>query len=228
VKVTIPQSWQSVVGDELGKPYFLALGDFVDAERAKFPGRIYPPEDEVFSAFDLTPFQKVDVLLLGQDPYFRPGQAHGLCFSVRQKVKPPPSLNNIFKELHTDVGCVIPDNGFLVPWAEQGVLMLNTVLTVRDGKPGSHEGHGWEKFTDLVISRVNAKTTPVVFVLWGTAAQKKIPLVDTSRHVIVKAAHPSPQSAPHGFFGSKPFSAINGALAAAGRPPINWQIPNLG
>jgi uracil-DNA glycosylase len=227
MKVSIPKSWQAALGGELDQPYFQLLAKFVDAEREKFPERIYPPEPDVFSAFHLTPLAKVGVLLLGQDPYFNPGQAHGLCFSVRQQVKPPPSLRNIFKELHSDVGGAVPDNGFLVPWAKQGVLMLNTILTVRDGKPLSHEGRGWETFTDLVISRVSALPRPVVFVLWGGPAQKKIALVDTKRHVIVKGAHPSPLSASRGFFGSKPFSAINRALEANGRAPIDWQIPSL-
>jgi uracil-DNA glycosylase len=223
----ITKSWTEAVGDELEKPYFRALAAFVDGERAKLPDKIYPPEPDVFSAFRLTPFDRVRVLLLGQDPYVRAGQAHGLCFSVRKQVKPPPSLKNIFKELHSDVGCPIPDNGFLVPWAVQGVLMLNTILTVREGEPLSHAGHGWETFTDAVISRVSAKPTPVVFVLWGGPAQKKTALIDTTRHVIVKGAHPSPLSARHGFFGSKPFSAINRALAATGRAPIDWEIPDV-
>jgi uracil-DNA glycosylase len=224
MKVSLPRSWRAEVGAELAKPYFQALGDFVDRERARHPGAIYPAEDDVFSAFRLTPFDDVNVLLLGQDPYFRAGQAHGLCFSVRREVKPPPSLRNIFKELASDVGCAIPGSGFLSPWAEQGVLMLNTVLTVREGAPLSHRGQGWETFTDFVISRVNAKRKPVVFVLWGAPAQKKIALIDAKRHVIVKAAHPSPLSAANGFFGSRPFSAVNRALAAAGRPPIDWRL----
>jgi uracil-DNA glycosylase len=227
VKASLPKSWKSALADELGKPYFRALGDFVDGERAKFSDRVFPPERDVFSAFQLTPFDSVKVLLLGQDPYVRLGQAHGLCFSVRQRVKAPPSLRNIFKELESDLGCFIPDNGFLAPWAEQGVLMLNTILTVRDGEPLSHQGRGWETLTDAVIRRVSAKKAPVVFVLWGAPAQKKMALIDTQRHVIVKAAHPSPLSASRGFLGSKPFSAINRALAAAGHSPVDWQISNL-
>jgi uracil-DNA glycosylase len=204
--MSLPKTWRAVVGAELRKPYFAALEAFVDGERAKHPGRIYPPEEDVFAAFHLAPFDGVDVLLLGQDPYFRAGQAHGLCFSVRPHVTPPPSLKNIFKELHADV---------------------NSVLTVRDGAPLSHRGHGWETFTDAVISRVSGKPTPVVFVLWGEAAQKKLALIDTARHTVIKGAHPSPQSATHGFFGSRPFSAINRALAAAGQPAIDWRIPDL-
>jgi uracil-DNA glycosylase len=164
--------------------------------------------------------------LLGQDPYVRAGQAHGLCFSVRQQVKAPPSLRNIFKELESDLGCFVPDHGFLVDWAQQGVLMLNTILTVRHGEPLSHQGRGWETFTDAVISRVSAKPAPVVFVLWGAPAQRKVALIDTQRHVIIQGAHPSPLSASRGFFGSRPFSAINRALAAAGHPAVDWQIPN--
>jgi uracil-DNA glycosylase len=228
MKVTIPESWKAALGGELTKPYFAELRTFVDAEREKFPGRVYPPEPDVFSAFRLTPFDDVKVLLLGQDPYPGAGQAHGLCFSVREKVKPPRSLANIFKELASDLGCAIPDNGFLVPWATQGVLMLNTVLTVREGEPLSHRGRGWETFTDLVISRVSAKATPVVFVLWGAAAQKKRALIDEKRHAVVMAAHPSPLSARNGFFGSRPFSAINRALATAGHAPIEWRLPDLG
>lgn len=227
MKVSIPKSWRSALADELGQPYFRTLGEFVDGERARFAERVYPPEEEVFSAFDLTPFDRVKVLLLGQDPYVRPGQAHGLCFSVRRKVKPPPSLRNIFKELESDLGCFVPDNGFLIHWAKQGVLMLNTILTVRDGESLSHQGRGWETFTDAVIRRVSDKPTPVVFVLWGGPAQKKSALIDTQRHDIVTAAHPSPLSASRGFLGSKPFSAINRALGAAGHPPVDWQIPNL-
>lgn len=228
MKVSLPKSWRAAMADELAKPYFRSLGDFVDSERTAFPDRIYPPEEDVFSAFRSTPLDQVSVLILGQDPYIRAGQAHGLCFSVRPGVKTPPSLQNVFKELRSDIGCSIPDNGFLVPWAKQRVFMLNTLLTVREGTPLSHNGRGWEAFTDAVIRRVNAKSTPVVFVLWGGPAQKKLPLIDTKRHVIVEGAHPSPLSASRGFFGTRPFSAINRALAKAGQPAIDWQIPNLG
>jgi uracil-DNA glycosylase len=165
------------------------------------------------------------VLLLGQDPYPTKGHAHGLAFSVQPGVRVPASLRNMYKELATDVGVVAPSHGSLVSWAEQGVLLLNAVLTVREGEPNSHRGRGWEIFTDEVIRKVNAKKTPVVFVLWGAYAQKKIPLIDTSRHKIVKAAHPSPLSAKNGFFKSRPFSQINAALEAAGRKPIDWQLP---
>jgi uracil-DNA glycosylase len=228
MKVNLPSSWRTALGDQLDQPYFRALGDFVDGERTRFSDRIYPPERDVFTAFQLTPFDRVRVLLLGQDPYVRGGQAHGLCFSVREKVKTPPSLRNIFKELASDLGCLVPDNGFLAHWARQGVLMLNTVLTVRDGEPLSHCGRGWEMFTDAVIRRVSAKRLPVVFVLWGGPAQKKSALIDTQRHAVVTAAHPSPLSAARGFFGTRPFSAINRALHAVGQPSIDWQIPSLG
>ena len=225
MNLEIPKSWQAVVGDEFDKPYFKKLEKFVDSERKLF--EIYPPEDEVFSALKITPYNKVNVLLLGQDPYVGKGQAHGLCFSVRPGVKPPPSLQNIFKELKDDLGSRIPNNGYLVKWARQGILMLNTVLTVRAGQPFSHRGKGWEEFTDEVIRKVNEKKSQVVFVLWGGPAKQKIKFIDTDRHTIVKGAHPSPLSARNGFFGSKPFSAINAALEAAGKPPIDWQIPDL-
>ncbi|MFN4258254.1 MAG: uracil-DNA glycosylase [Gemmataceae bacterium] len=225
MKIDLPDSWKLVLREEISKPYFQQLRTFVDAERGRHT--VYPPEDEVFSAFCLTSLDRVNVLLLGQDPYPGPQQAHGLCFSVRPGVRIPPSLVNIFKELRDDLGCAVPNNGYLAPWAEQGVLLLNAVLTVRAGTPNSHKNQGWEKFTDAVIAALNAKTAGMVFVLWGNHAQKKIPLIDQSRHVIVQAAHPSPLSAQNGFIGSKPFSAINAALARAGKPPIHWQLPNI-
>jgi uracil-DNA glycosylase len=169
----------------------------------------------------------VNVLLLGQDPYHDDGQAHGLCFSVQPGVKPPPSLQNMFQELQNDIGCKIPNHGYLVHWARQGMLMLNAVLTVRAHTPNSHKNKGWEKFTDAVISRVNEKDSPVVFVLWGAYAQKKIKLIDTGRHTIIQSAHPSPLSANNGFFGSRPYSKINAALRAAGKPEIDWEIPDI-
>ncbi|HEV2147452.1 MAG TPA: uracil-DNA glycosylase [Longimicrobiaceae bacterium] len=221
----LPPSWQAVVGDELEKPYFQKLHEFLEKERKEHT--VYPPEDEVFTALELTPFDDVKVVILGQDPYHGPGQAHGLAFSVRPGVKPPPSLRNIFKELHADLGRKIPNNGYLVPWAEQGVLLLNTVLTVREGEPNSHKGKGWEKFTDAVIRKVGHKDEEVVFVLWGAPAGKKTELIDTDRHTIVQSVHPSPLSAKRGFFGSRPFSQINGALQKAGKAPIDWQIPDL-
>lgn len=225
MQIHLPGSWHSLLADELNKPYFHKLEQFVDQERQHYT--IYPPEPEVFSALEITPYERVNVLLLGQDPYHDDNQAHGLCFSVRPGIKPPPSLVNIFIELHNDLGCRIPNNGYLVPWAKQGILMLNAVLTVRAHSPNSHKGKGWETFTDTIIRKVNEKDSPVVFVLWGNYAQKKLNLIDTNRHVIVQSAHPSPLSAKNGFFGSKPFSAINRALRDAGKPEIDWQIPDL-
>jgi uracil-DNA glycosylase len=221
----LPKSWHDAVGGEFELPYFEKLEAFVDGERARH--EVFPPEEDVFNAFEATPLKEVKVLLLGQDPYHDVGQAHGLCFSVRPGVKPPPSLANMFKELRDDVGCPIPNNGYLVPWAEQGVLMLNAVLTVRAHEPNSHKGKGWETFTDAVIRAVSAKDDSVVFVLWGGYARKKAALVDASRHTVVESAHPSPLSARSGFFGSKPYSKINGALRASGKREIDWRIPDL-
>lgn len=225
MRPTIPASWQAVIGEEFVKSYFFDLQEFLDGERAADP--VYPPKDKVYSALEITPYEKVHVLILGQDPYHDEGQAHGLAFSVPPGVKPPPSLVNIFKELKNDLGCRIPNNGYLVPWAEQGVLLLNTVLTVRAHEPNSHKGKGWEKFTDAVFRAVNEKEEPVVFVLWGGNAAKKKALVNEERHTIVQSAHPSPLSAKSGFFGSKPFSRINEALRNAGKAEIDWQIPDI-
>lgn len=221
----IPKSWEKVIGQEFEKPYFQKLEAFVDREREEHT--VYPPEPDVFNAFRHTPYDRVNVVLLGQDPYHDEGQAHGLCFSVRPGVKMPPSLVNIFRELHHDLGCTRPNNGYLVPWADQGILMLNAVLTVRAHEANSHKNKGWETFTDTAIRLVSAKPDPVVFVLWGAYAQKKIDLVDQSRHTILESAHPSPLSARHGFFGSEPFSRINRALRKAGKPEIDWQIPDI-
>ncbi|HEX8431147.1 MAG TPA: uracil-DNA glycosylase [Longimicrobium sp.] len=219
----IPEAWRPHLAAETGEPYFHELRDFVEAERAAHT--VYPPEDEVFSALALTPYERVRVLILGQDPYHGPKQSHGLAFSVRPGVRPPPSLANIFKELRDDRGCPAPANGSLVPWAEQGVLLLNAVLTVRHREPNSHKGRGWERFTDAVIRAVNARTERVVFVLWGAYAGKKEELIDASRHVVIRSAHPSPYSADRGFFGSHPFSRINEALEAGGGEPIDWCLP---
>jgi len=221
----LPTSWQQLLAAEFEKPYFQKLQEFVDNERKT--QTIYPPEKEVFSAFELTPYEDLNVLLLGQDPYHDNNQAHGLCFSVRPGIKPPPSLVNMFKELKSEFGYPIPNNGYLVPWAKQGLLMLNAVLTVRAHSPNSHKDKGWETFTDAVISKVNEKQSSVIFVLWGSYAQKKSKLIDTQHHTIIKSAHPSPLSANNGFFGSKPFSAINAALKSKGKTEINWQLPEI-
>ncbi|MGM3304626.1 uracil-DNA glycosylase [Anabaena sp. WFMT] len=218
----LPIDWQAVLGDELTKPYFDKLQEFLVEDGLSY--NIYPPAKDVFSAFELTPYEKVNVLLLGQDPYHDENQAHGLCFSVKPGIKPPPSLMNIFKELKADVGLDIPNHGYLVQWAKQGILMLNAVLTVRAHTPNSHKNKGWETFTDAVINKVNEKSEPVIFVLWGGYAQKKLKLIDTNRHRVIQSAHPSPFSARNGFFGSKPFSAINAALRSWDKPEIDWEL----
>ncbi len=221
----LPESWQAVLADELEKPYFKKLAEFVDEERRT--QQVFPPEDDVFNALKYTPYDQVNVLLLGQDPYHDDNQAHGLCFSVRPGIKPPPSLVNMYKELQSDVGFRVPNHGYLVDWAKQGMLMLNAVLTVRAHQPNSHKDKGWERFTDAIISKVNQKQDQVIFVLWGAYAQKKTALIDARRHVIIQSAHPSPLSARAGFFGSKPFSRINAALKAAGKPEITWQLTDI-
>ena len=221
----LPASWQPVVGDELDRSYYHELTRFLDEERRHHT--VFPPNELVFSALELTPYDQVRVLLLGQDPYPGEGQAHGLAFSVLPGVRPPQSLVNIFKELHDDLGCRIPNNGYLVPWAKQGVLLLNTVLTVRAHAPNSHKGKGWEKFTDAVIQKLGETEDEVVFIFWGANARRMVKLVDTDRHTVIESAHPSPLSADNGFFGSRPFSAVNRALKAAGKPPIDWQIPDV-
>lgn len=222
---TLPPSWQPLLESEIEQPYYQHLQEFVAQERAQHS--VFPPEPDVFNALKLTPYERTNVLLLGQDPYHDDNQAHGLCFSVRPGITPPPSLANMFKELKSDVGFRIPNNGYLAHWAEQGMLMLNAVLTVRAHAPNSHKNKGWEKFTDAIIRLVSAKPDPVVFVLWGGYAQKKLPLIDAARHIIIQSAHPSPLSARNGFFGSRPFSRINTALRAAGKPEIDWQIPDV-
>ncbi|NOK59031.1 MAG: uracil-DNA glycosylase [Chloroflexi bacterium AL-W] len=221
----IPVGWQDQLVDEIQKPYFQKLQQFVDSERQQHT--IFPPEEQVFAALDITPLDRVNVLILGQDPYHDVGQAHGLCFSVQPGIKTPPSLVNIYKELASDVGFRIPNHGYLTPWAEQGILMLNAVLTVRVHTANSHKNKGWETFTDAIIEKVNEKESPVVFVLWGAYAQKKVKLIDAQRHVIIQSAHPSPLSARNGFFGSRPFSAINTALRNADKPEIDWQLSDL-
>jgi uracil-DNA glycosylase len=220
---TLPGSWHAALAEEMAKPYFKDLVDFVGYEREN--NTVYPPEEDVFRAFELTPLEQVKVVILGQDPYHDEGQAHGLCFSVLPGVKPPASLGNIFKELAADLGSGIPPHGNLQSWAEQGVLLLNTVLTVRAHTPGSHKNKGWEKFTDAVIRALSSRGEPVVFALWGDFARKKAALIDERRHRILVAPHPSPilGKGPK-FLGSRPFSAINAALEDLGYPAVDWQI----
>jgi uracil-DNA glycosylase len=221
----LSSSWLDVLGPEFSKPYFRELQEFVGEERKHH--QVFPLEQDVYNALILTPFDEVRVMILGQDPYHDDGQAHGLCFSVQPGVQPPPSLQNIFRELKDDLGCLIPNHGCLKSWAMQGVLLLNAVLTVRAHEAGSHQRRGWEQFTDAVIRAVNAKPEPVVFVLWGNQAQKKLELIDSARHTIIASAHPSPLSARNGFFGSRPFSKINAALTEHGLKEIDWQLQGL-
>lgn len=217
--------WNPVLRGEFAKPYWSQLQQFVADQRAHHV--VYPPNEQVFAALHLTPYERTRVVILGQDPYHGPGQAHGLCFSVAPGVAVPPSLANIYKELHTDLDLPIPRHGHLTHWAQQGVLLLNTTLTVRGGQAASHHGKGWELFTDEVLRAVDRKPQRVVFLLWGANARKKRSLIDTSRHVVIESAHPSPLSAHNGFFGSRPFSRTNAALVEAGLEPIDWSLPDL-
>lgn len=221
----ISNDWLPVFQGEFRKPYYKQLYQTVMKEYNT--RKIYPAPDDIFNAFQLTPFHKVKAVILGQDPYHGEGQAHGLCFSVKPDVEIPPSLVNIYQELHDDCGCYIPDNGYLTKWAEQGVLLLNTVLTVRAHQANSHRGIGWEEFTDAAIRRLNEEDRPIVFILWGRPAQMKKSMLTNSNHLILEAPHPSPLSAYRGFFGSKPFSKTNEFLVAHGVEPIDWQIENL-
>lgn len=222
----IPVSWQSLLNAETRKPYYRALDNFLEHEVASGKS-ILPTSEDIFHALAATSYDDVRVLLVGQDPYPTPGHAHGLCFSVQPTVRPLPfSLRNIYRELHDDLGCTVPNNGCLEPWARQGVLLLNTVLTVRARQANSHQGRGWELFTDRIIELVAEKQTRVVFVLWGRQAQKKRDLITQSHHSVIEAAHPSPLSVRK-FFGCRCFSRINRDLIDAGLPPIDWQIPDL-
>ena len=224
--VKIDPSWKRQLIEEFSAPYMQDLRVFLKKEIASGK-KIYPKPTEWFSAFDHTPFEKVKVVILGQDPYHGPGQAHGLCFSVKPGVQPPPSLVNIYKELESDLGIPRADHGYLVSWADQGVLLLNSVLTVRNGQAASHQGKGWEKFTDKAIHLLNEKRENIVFLLWGAYAQKKAGFVDKKKHLVLKGPHPSPLSAHKGFFGSKPFSQINDYLESKGLEPIDWKLPPL-
>ncbi|HEX2979286.1 MAG TPA: uracil-DNA glycosylase [Anaerolineaceae bacterium] len=221
----IPDSWLPALVGETTQPYYQQLYRFIGDERRKY--KVYPPGEDVFNALRYTPFEHVRVVIIGQDPYHEEHQAHGLAFSVQPGVTTPPSLVNIYKELRDDIEFRPPNHGCLIPWAEQGVLLLNAVLTVRAHQANSHQGKGWETFTDAVLRAVNAKHSRVVFLLWGSYAQRKAEWIDTSRHTVLKAPHPSPLSAARGFFGCRHFSKTNTALQAAGLPPIDWQLPDL-
>lgn len=220
--VSIGNDWDGILADEFKKPYYAELRRFLKAEYGSRV--IYPSMYDIFNAFRYTAYGDVKVVLLGQDPYHGAGQAHGLCFSVKDGVAPPPSLVNIFKELHNDVGCTVPQSGCLTKWAERGVMLLNSVLTVREGAAGSHRGKGWETFTDSVISRLNDRKVPIVFMLWGNYAKSKIPMITSDRHLVLTAAHPSPLSASYGFFGCRHFSKANDFLVRNGMTPVDWQL----
>lgn len=225
MKKIFRNDWQDLLEDELNEPYYQELRKFlIDEYSTK---KIYPNMYDIFNALHFTSYASTKVVILGQDPYHEPGQAHGLSFSVLPDVPPPPSLINIFKELRDDLGCYIPNNGCLKPWAEQGVLLLNTVLTVRAHAANSHRGHGWEIFTNKIISLLNDHERPLAFILWGRPARNKKNMITNPRHFIVESAHPSPLSSFNGFFGSRPFSRVNQFLESIGETPINWQIPNL-
>jgi uracil-DNA glycosylase len=220
--IRIEDSWKTRLAAQFAADHMAALSQFLRAEKAAGK-RIYPPGGQIFRAFDLTPFEQVKVVILGQDPYHGPGQAHGLSFSVGPGVAPPPSLQNIYKELAGDLGIAHPGHGNLESWARQGVLLLNSCLTVEDGRAGSHQGKGWERFTDAVIAALNQEHKGLAFILWGRKAQDKGASIDRDRHLVITSVHPSPLSAHNGFFGSRPFSRTNDYLAAQGKSPIDWQ-----
>ena len=221
----IQNDWLNALNPEFKKPYYAKLFQFVKEEYNTT--QVFPPADDIFTAFHLTPLSQVKVVIIGQDPYHNVGQAHGLCFSVKPDVEIPPSLVNIYKELQSDLGCYIPNNGYLKSWADQGILLLNTSLTVIASKANSHQKIGWEIFTDRVIQVLNDREDPVIFILWGGNARSKKKYIDTSRHYIIESVHPSPLSAYNGFFGSRPFSRANDLLVQMGKTPIDWQIPNI-
>lgn len=218
-------SWDTILAGEFEKPYYLKLKEFlVNEYNTK---TIYPDKNNIFTALKLTPYEEVKVVILGQDPYHGPGQAHGLSFSVQPGVQTPPSLKNMYKELADDLGCFIPNNGYLIPWAKQGVLLLNTVLTVEGGKANSHRKKGWENFTDEVIRKLNEREKPVIFLLWGNNAKEKMSLITNPKHFILTTVHPSPLSATRGFMGCKHFSKTNEILKKLHEKEIDWQIPNI-
>jgi len=222
INPSIEESWKSALTNEFSADYFDRLKEFLVAERKQFT--VYPAGPDIFNAFNLTPLPSVKVVILGQDPYHGPGQAHGLCFSVPDRVQPPPSLQNIFKEIRSDLGHPLPSTGNLSPWAKAGVLLLNATLTVRAGMAGSHQGKGWERFTDAAIRSVSENRAGIVFLLWGNYAQAKISLIDTQKHLVLMAPHPSPLSASRGFFGCKHFSQTNMYLISLGLPPVDWTL----
>ena len=217
--------WKELLMPELEKPYYKELRQFLIHEYRTTT--VNPDMYSIFNAMHYTAYKDVKAVILGQDPYHEPGQAHGLSFSVQEGVEPPPSLINIFKELETDLGCHVPDNGCLIPWAKQGVLLLNTVLTVRAHQANSHQGRGWEQFTDHIIELLNDHEKPIVFILWGSPARRKKSMITNEQHLIIESPHPSPLSAYRGFFGSRPFSRCNNFLKANGETPIDWQMPDI-
>ena len=222
----IGNNWDNILKDEFEKEYFIKLMAFLDEEYASGP--VYPPRDEIFSALKYTAYEDVKIVIIGQDPYHEEGQAHGLCFSVKPGVQTPPSLVNMYKELGTDLGCYTPNNGYLTKWANQGILLLNAVLTVRGGQANSHRKKGWENFTDAVIKKLNEREKSVIFLLWGNNAKEKLQFITNPKHYVLSAAHPSPLSASRGFMGCRHFSKANTILQNENMPPIDWQIENIG
>ncbi len=226
-QIQLNESWLNVMGDEFDKPYMAELRQFLIMEKQN--GKtLFPPGSQIFYALDRTPFDKVKVVILGQDPYHGDGQAHGLCFSVQPGVAPPPSLINIYKEMETDLGLTPPSHGCLSSWADQGILLLNSVLTVEAHRAGSHQGRGWEEFTDRVIRELESKRENLIFILWGGYARKKGSFINRQKHLVIESPHPSPLSSYRGFFGSRPFSRTNAYLAETGQSPINWELPSVG
>lgn len=225
MKQIFQNDWQDVLGDEFQKPYYLQLRAFLKEQYET--ATVYPNMHDLWSAFHATSYRDVKVVILGQDPYHGPNQAHGMSFSVLPGVPQPPSLRNMLQELQADIGCPVPNHGYLMHWAQQGVLLLNTVLTVRQGEAHSHKNRGWEQFTNTVIEKLNDRDEPVIFVLWGRPAQQKQALIDPTKHAVLTAPHPSPLSAHRGFFGSKPYSNINALLTKRGEQPIDWCLPNM-